>query len=69
MTPEQMDPASIFPVIGDCGSASMILGLAAVLDHAQPGERILAVSYGSGVSDALSLIVSQQIDAKETTRT
>jgi len=64
VTSEQMDPANIFPVIGDCGSASMFLGLAAVLDHAQAGDRILAVSYGSGASDALSLMVSQQIEQK-----
>ena len=64
VTPEQMDPASVFPVVGDCGSASMMLGVATILDRAQPGERILAVSYGSGASDALSLIVSQQIEQK-----
>jgi hydroxymethylglutaryl-CoA synthase len=64
VTPEQMDPANVFPVTGDCGSASMFLGLAAILDRAQPGERIMAVSYGSGVSDALSLITTPQIEQK-----
>ncbi len=64
VAPEQMDPASIFPSVGDCGSASLMLSIASVVDKAQPGERILAVSYGSGMSDALSLVVTQQINQK-----
>ena len=64
VTPEQMDAANIFPLIGDCGSASVLLGLAAVLDRAKAGERIMAVSYGSGASDALSLIAGHYIEQK-----
>jgi uncharacterized OB-fold protein len=64
VAPQQMEGGNVFPVVGDCGCSSMLLGLAAVLDRAQPGERILAVSYGSGASDALSLIASQQIEQK-----
>jgi len=43
------------PVIGragNTGSASCLLGLAAVLEECRPGDQVLVVSYGSG-ADAL----------------
>ncbi len=47
---------------GNTYSGSSPLGLAAVLDIAEPDERILLVSYGSGAgSDAYSLITTSQI--------
>ena len=36
------------PVIGNTYSGSSPMGLTAVLDVAEPGDRILMVSYGSG---------------------
>jgi len=53
---------SIFGEVGDTGASSVLIGLAAVLERAKPGERILAVSYGSGTSDALSFVVLDEID-------
>ena len=44
--------------LGDLGAASVPMGLAAVLEAAKVGDRILAVSYGSGAgADALSFKV------------
>ena len=61
---EQIDPGVIAPDIGDCGSASAMLGLANVLDTAKAGQKILLVTYGFGAgSDAFSLEVMPAIEA------
>lgn len=44
----------LFGSVGDAGCGSLPLSIASVLEVARPGERLLAVSYGSGGSDALS---------------
>ena len=50
-------------VIGNTYSGSSIIGLTGILDIAQPGDRILMVSYGSGAgSDAFDLSVTDKID-------
>ncbi len=41
--------------IGYAGCASLLIDLAAALDQAKVGEKILAVSYGPGGSDAVAL--------------
>lgn len=63
-TPEQLNAGMTIENFGDTGSASILIGLSAILDQAQPGQKILAVSYGSGSSDALSFEVKEEINQK-----
>ena len=51
--------------IGNAYAGSSMLGLAAVLDVAKPGERIFYCSYGSGAgSDAFAFTVTSQIEQR-----
>lgn len=50
--------------LGDLGSCSAFISLAGILDSANPGDRILLASYGSGSSNAMSLVVRDQIGPK-----
>ena len=55
---------------GNTYSGSSPIGLAAILDHAKPNERIVIVSYGSGAgSDAYSLLTTSQITEKRRRQT
>lgn len=61
--PDQIEAGLLVPLIGNVYAGSALVGLTAVLDVAEPGDRILLVSYGSGAgSDAISLQVSEAID-------
>lgn len=62
-SPEQIAPGLLSPRIGNTYSGSCMIGLTAILDVAQPGDRILMVSYGSGAgSDAFDLEVTEKIN-------
>ena len=60
---EQYKTGLLTPFIGNTYSGATPLGLAAVLDIAEPGDRVMAVSYGSGAgSDAFSITVNDRIE-------
>lgn len=59
---EQIAPGLLVPVIGNTYSGAAIIGLTGILDIAQPGDRILLVSFGSGAgSDAFGIRVTDKI--------
>lgn len=59
---ESIAPGMLTPEIGNTYSGATMLGLAATLDVAKPGDRIFACSYGSGAgADAFSIRVLDAI--------
>jgi hydroxymethylglutaryl-CoA synthase len=60
--PAQWKTGLLVAEIGNTYAGSALIGLSAVLDEAQPGQRILMVSYGSGAgSDAFDMRVTDRI--------
>jgi hydroxymethylglutaryl-CoA synthase len=60
--PEQWQAGLLVGEIGNTYAGSALIGLSAILDSARPGQRVLAVSYGSGAgSDAFDLRVTPRI--------
>lgn len=61
-TKEQIATGLLVPVIGNTYAGAAIIGLTAILDIAEPGDKILMVSFGSGAgSDAFALTVTDAI--------
>ena len=61
-TAEQIEPGLLSNVIGNTYAGASLTGFSAVLDIAQPGDRILLVSFGSGAgSDAFAWEVTDRI--------
>jgi hydroxymethylglutaryl-CoA synthase len=59
---EQMRYGLVTPYLGNTYSGAALLGLANVLDHSGPGERVLMVGYGSGAgSDAFDLETTDEL--------
>lgn len=65
-TPEQVSTGMLVNEVGNTYAGSSLLGLSAVLDVAEPGDRLLLVSFGSGAgSDAFSFVVTDAITARQ----
>ncbi len=64
-TMDQIKPGLVSPMIGNTYAGSTPVGLASVLDVANPGDKIFAVSYGSGSgSDSFILEVQEAVTEK-----
>ncbi len=63
-SPEQIAPGLVVPRLGNTYSGSSMIGLAATLDLAKPGDRIFMASFGSGAgSDAFDIEVTDAIES------
>ncbi|VVC03048.1 Hydroxymethylglutaryl-CoA synthase [Candidatus Burarchaeum australiense] len=62
---KKLEPGLLTPRIGNTYSGASMLGLAATLDVAKPGQHILVTSFGSGAgSDSFLIKVTDAIEAK-----
>lgn len=60
---EQIKPGLVVSRLGNTYSGSCMMGLAATLDIAKPGDRIFMTAFGSGAgSDAFSFSVTDRIE-------
>jgi hydroxymethylglutaryl-CoA synthase len=59
---EQYKTGLLTPIIGNTYSGSSVIGLAAILDEAAPGDRVFMCAYGSGAgADAFDMTVTENI--------
>jgi hydroxymethylglutaryl-CoA synthase len=59
---EQFKTGLLSPVIGNTYAGASLVGLTAILDEAEPGDRILLTSFGSGAgSDCMDITVTDKI--------
>ncbi len=64
-TDKQIEKGLLTPIIGNTYSGASMIGLAATLDVAKPGQKIMMTSFGSGAgSDSFAMEVTDNIDAK-----
>lgn len=63
---EQIAPGLLSPMIGNTYAGAGLVGMAAALDVAEAGDRILLASFGSGAgSDAIAVTVTEKIDERK----
>jgi uncharacterized OB-fold protein len=60
LSPEQLQ-GNLYEAVGDAGTPHSLIMLAAALEEAKPGDKILVVSYGSG-AEALCFEVTKNIE-------
>ena len=61
---DQVEPFVLVSEIGNTYSGSVLIAFAKALDEAEPGDRILVASYGSGAgSDAIAFTVTDKVVA------
>jgi len=64
--PEQWTAGLLSPTVGNTYAGASILGLTAILDIAQPGDKVLCVSFGSGAgSDAFAINTTNAITDRQ----
>ena len=62
---DQIKPGLVVALVGNTYSGSSLLGFASTLDVAEPGDRILLASFGSGAgSDAMVFEVTDLIEER-----
>jgi hydroxymethylglutaryl-CoA synthase len=62
---DQIQAGLLAPQIGNTYAGSALIGLAAVLDQAEEGDRIFVVSFGSGAgSDAFQIVATEKLSAR-----
>jgi len=63
---QQLQPGLLCPLVGNSYSATALLGLTAVLDQAEAGQKILLISYGSGSgSDAFIITTTKLLKKRQ----
>jgi len=64
-TMDQIKPGLVVALVGNTYSGSSLLGLASTLDVAEPGDKILLASFGSGAgSDSMVFEVTDLVEER-----
>ncbi|WP_292485888.1 hydroxymethylglutaryl-CoA synthase [Methanohalobium sp.] len=60
---DKIEPGMVITKLGNIYSGSCMMGIAATLDQAKPGDRIFATAFGSGAgADAFSIKVTDKME-------